>query len=439
MIKKPKEIKHRAIFVAVSCVVLLILGVMFGSAKEKIFQTKTEVTVELGSILELYFDATDFFEVDIQQARKISFDTSKVDLTKVGKYEVTAKYKKESFIIYVDVVDTEKPAVEMAKRVIFTNDIEKINTGITEIIASIKEPSEYTVKLIRFEKKDVLSTMDDYAIRRLEKGIMDFATAKEALLIGSEEIPTQPGIYRSVLEVADVHGNAAYREVVIVLDKTGAIINDIEDMVIEVPLNRLSDKPVFDKTVLKGYDEVDGIITYERFGTEILLKDETKHEWIVSIFYTDRAGNESQSDFFITVKEDKNLTTSNDSQKPNNSNHQDSNKNQYNPKDANQNGEVSDDEAMMYISQEKQACIEAGYGVVVELHGGELYAVLMKDADHKINGKEGWEILLDYLHEHDLDGDVGGCWINPDNEWYWFIAEDIEHSPYNDGMGEIIW
>ena len=131
MIKKPKEIKHRAIFVAVSCVVLLILGVMFGSAKEKIFQTKTEVTVELGSILELYFDATDFFEVDIQQARKISFDTSKVDLTKVGKYEVTAKYKKESFIIYVDVVDTEKPAVEMAKRVIFTNYIEKINTGIT--------------------------------------------------------------------------------------------------------------------------------------------------------------------------------------------------------------------------------------------------------------------------------------------------------------------
>lgn len=454
-----KEMKNRAIFAVVICVALLLAGMALGSTKEKIIQKKTEVTVELGSTTQLHFDATDFFDVDIQKARKFTFDTSDMDLTKVGEYEVTAAYNKERFTIKVAVVDTTKPVVELVDRVVFTNDIERANAGITEYIASIKDASEYTVKLIRFEKKDVLSTMDGYAVRKLEESIMDFGTDKEALSVGSEEIPTQPGIYRSVLEVADTSGNAAYREMFIVLDKTGAIINDMEDMTVKVPANMLDQKPSFDTAFIKGYDEVDGTLSAELFGIEVALKDAQAHEWNVSVVYTDRAGNESQSGFLITVKEDKNLTASNDNgnqnQKPGNStagNNGNQNKpsdtpsgggsdsnTEYDPKDANKDGEVSDDEAMMYITPEKQACIDAGYGVVVELHGGEVYAVLMKSNKHTINGKTGGEILLDYLHEHDLRGDVGGCWINDDNEWYWYIAEDIEYYPYNNGDGEIIW
>ena len=338
--------------------------------------------------------------------------------------------------------DTTKPVVELTDRVVFTNDIEKVNSGIIEILASVKDESEYTAKFIRFEKKDVLATMDEYVLKRLEESIMDFGTDKEALSLGTEEIPVQPGIYRSVLEVADVHGNAAYREVFIVLDKTGAIINDMQDMVVKVPANMLNEKPAFDMTVIKGYDEVDGTLSSELFGIEVLLKDEAKHEWSVVVTYTDRAGNKSQNGFLITVEEEKKQTVSNDNQnkpadKPTSGGS--NNNTQYNQKDVNKDGEVNDDEAMMYITPEKQACIDAGYGVVVELHGGEMYAVLMKDSDHIINGKDGGQILWDYLHERDLRGDVGGCWINPANEWYWYIAEDIEYYPYNDGLGEIIW
>ena len=112
---------------------------------------------------------------------------------------------------------------------------------------------------------------------------------------------------------------------------------------------------------------------------------------------------------------------------------------QYNLKDVNKDGEVSEDEILAYITPEKQACIDAGYGVVVELHGGEMYAVLMKDVDHTINGKDGGEILHEYLREHNLRGDVGGRWINPDKEWYWYTADEIEYYEWNDGLGEIIW
>lgn len=444
---KEKEIKSSAIFAGIICMALFVIGILFDSTRENIYQSKEEIIVELGSIAQLHFDATEFFDVEISKARKFLFDTSKVDLTKVGEYEVTAKYNKETFTIRVDVVDTTKPVVEMTERVIFTNDIERTNARITKIIASVKEESEYTAKLIRFEKKDVLSLMDEYAVKRFEESIMDFATDKEALSTGTEEIPTQSGIYRCVLEIADVHKNAEYREVYVVLDKTPALINDADLQTVKVPSNMLNEKPVIDKTIYKGYDEVDGTLSSDYLFIELELKDEAKHEWTVWVSYTDRAGNESKSEFLAKVEEDKNkIAGNNNNNQENNNGNQNkpsgggtNNNTQYDTKDANKDGEVSTDEAMMYITPEKQACIDAGYGVVVEFDGGEWYAVLMKDSDHMINGKDGGQILFDYLHAHDLRGDVGGCWINPDNEWYWFIADEIEYSPYNNGDGEIIW
>lgn len=395
---KEKEIKSSAIFAGIICMALFVIGILFDSTRENIYQSKEEIIVELGSIAQPHFDTT-------------------------------------------------KPVVEMAERVIFTNDIERTNARITKIIASVKEESEYTAKLIRFEKKDVLSLMDEYAVKRLEESIMDFATDKEALSTGTEEIPTQSGIYRCVLEIADVHKNAEYREVYVVLDKTPALINDADLQTVKVPSNMLNEKPVIDKTIYKGYDEVDGTLSSDYLFIELELKDEAKHEWTVWVSYTDRAGNESKSEFLAKVEEDKNkIAGNNNNNQENNNGNQNkpsgggtNNNTQYDTKDANKDGEVSTDEAMMYITPEKQACIDAGYGVVVEFDGGEWYAVLMKDSDHMINGKDGGQILFDYLHAHDLRGDVGGCWINPDNEWYWFIADEIEYSPYNNGDGEIIW
>lgn len=446
-----KEFKGSVIAAVTICVVLLVLSMALGSSREKTTQKKTEVTVELGSTTQLHFDATDFFDVDIQKARKFSFDTSKVDLTKVGEYEVNATYRKEAFVIAVKVVDTTKPAVELMDRVVFTNDIEKANSGIAEILASVADASEYTAKLIRFEKKDVLSTMNEFALGKLKESIVDFRTKEEALTVGTEDIPTQPGIYRSVLEVADVHGNTTYKEVYVILDTTGAIINDVEDMTVTVAADKLNEKPALDTTLYKGYDEVDGTLTSDDLAIELTLKDEAKHEWTVAVSYTDRAGNESKSEFLITVAEEKKQTASNDNQKPSGNTNSGSNQggttntpsgngntssnnDGYDPRDLNKDGTVSGDEEAMYITPEKQACIDAGYGVVVEMNGGEWYAVLMKNGDHKIDGKDGFDILDEYLKERKLGAkDWSGCWINGANEWYWYSARDIYELP-DDGF-----
>ena len=403
---KEKEIKGSAIFAVVCCVVLLVIGILFGSTKDKIFQTEEEPTD--------------------------------------------------------NVVDTTAPKVELTDRVVFTNDITKANAGIAEIIASIKEESEYSAKLIRFEKKDVLSTMDEFALSKLKESVLDFRTKEEALAVGTEDIPTQPGIYRSVLEVADAHGNTTYKEVYVILDTTGAIINDVEDMTVTVAADKLNEKPALDMTLYKGYDEVDGTLTSDDLAIELTLKDEAKHEWTVAVSYTDRAGNESKSEFLITIAEEKKQTASNDNPKPDSGNtttgnnqggnqgstattpsgngNTSSNNDGYDPRDLNKDGTVSGDEEAMYITPEKQACIDAGYGVVVEMDGGEWYAVLMKSNEHTIDGKNGRDILREYLHNQGLDGHISGCWINGANEWYWYSARDIYELPddYVD-PDDIIW
>lgn len=450
-----KKMQIGAVVAVVVCFVLLIAGMALGGSA-KLTQKKTEVTVELGSMTQLSLKAEDFFEIEKKDAKKVLIDTSKVDLTKAGEYEATATYKNEKYTIKVKVVDTTAPKVELTDRVVFTNDIEKANAGIAEILASVADASEYTTKLIRFEKKDVLSTMDSFAVGKLEEAVNDFRTKEEALAVGMEEIPTQPGIYRSVMEVADVHGNATYKEVYVVLDKTGATFNDMADMTVSVPAEKINNEPVLDRSIFKGYDEVDGILTSDKLAIEVLLTDETKHEWTVSVAYTDRAGNTSESGFLITVTEEKKQTVADNNQKPsgntnNNTGNGQGNSNtpggntstgnnntQYDPADTNKDGYVTDEEAMHYITPEKQAIIDAGYGVVVELHGGEMYAVLMKDIDHTIDGKDGRAILREYLNAKGKDGHISGCWINPENEWYWFTAEDIYEKPVNDvTWGEI--
>lgn len=114
---------------------------------------------------------------------------------------------------------------------------------------------------------------------------------------------------------------------------------------------------------------------------------------------------------------------------------------EYDPRDTNKDGSVSVEEEMMYITPAKQKCIDAGYGVVVELDGGTWYAVLMQSNEQTINGKYGNEILREYLKEHGLHAKrIGGCWINMDNGWYWYTAEQIEVIPEDpDDNGEIDW
>lgn len=383
-------------------------------------------------------------------------------------------------------VDADAPKVVMKQRYVFTNDITKLS-DFSSMIESVTDASEYTAKLIRFEKKDVLGLMDKVALKNVTEGADCFVTKEAALAVGTEEVPTKPGIYRSVLEIMDADGNASYEEVFVILDVRGASINDAADVVVTVPADKVSEKPAIDESIYKAYDEVDGILSGADLNYALTLMDEAKHEWKLTISYTDRAGNETSADYKVTVQEEMKQVADNDTGNSNTGNSESTDngnsgsgtttpgtsttpetpettpstpsnpepstpsesepsepesstpstpsepEKEYDPMDANQDGFVSSWEEMSYITPQKQKCIDAGYGVVVEQDGGEWYAVLMKDGDQLIDGKRGSEILREYLKERNLRAEmITGCWINMDNEWYWYLARGITEIPEDD-------
>lgn len=336
----------------------------------------------------------------------------------------------------VKVADTAAPKAVMAQRYIFTNDVAKL-TDLTSMIKEVNDASDYTLKLIRFEKKEALKVLNELELKNLTAASDSFVSEEDALKVGTEELPTEAGIYRSVLKIEDTEGNASYEEVFVILDTIGALINDVPDQIVEVEKENLSAAPTLDETLYKGVDNVDGELSFSELTTELTVRDEAKHEWIVKVSYSDRAGNKSSGEFIITVVEktasgNGGGNSGSGSKPQNNQNSGDKtntqNKNpgmMYDPADTNKDGVVDVDEQMGYITPEKQACIDAGYGVVVEMDGGKWYAVLTH-GDGKVNGKSGWEILTEYLIAKDLEaGTGGGCWINTENDWYWWIAEDI--------------
>ena len=140
----------------------------------------------------------------------------------------------------------------------------------------------------------------------------------------------------------------------------------------------------------------------------------TEKDSVVHLNSTEEDATEEKSSESIIVKPNINLS-------------------EYLPADEDKDGFVNAEEEMAYITPEKQKCIDAGYGVVVEMDNGDWYAVLMKNSTHSINGKEGWEILNEFLQARNLKGSIGGCWINSEKEWYWYIAEDIYEYVVDDG------
>lgn len=478
--KKPNKMTLITIIVSVVLVLVLIASI-FLNANRGLNQTKKELKVELGSIETLNIDVKDYFKVDDETVKELTIDTSKVDVKTVGTYEVYVTFNEKTYTIKVIVEDTKAPKVEMAERIVYTNNIKSVEPG--KLVKDVTDESECTVKLIRYEKADTLSEMNELAVKNLLSTIITPGIAEELKNLGTTDIPTEPGLYRGVVEIADTYGNASYEEIYVVFDTTGAEINEVADQVVTVKKDKLSAMPELDKSLYKALDNVDGLITADDFTYEVVLRDEAKHEWIVKVSYTDRAGNSAEAEFLITVQEektqssnkpssdknntsdkntgnknesssdknntsDKNNSSSNNNSNTgnssssnnnnNNGNNSSSNNNNNNssssrPKpedmDTNKDGFVSEDEEMRYITPEKQVCIDAGYGVICEFDddqtGGKWYGILMPSSDYEIDGKEGNEILREYLKARNLDAEIYGCWINSSKGWYWYIAENV--------------
>jgi len=394
-------------------------------------QTNDTITHEAGQ--ELVIDATEHFNVDEKKAAKFEFDTSAVDVNKVGTYEVAATYKNKEFTLTVNVVDTTVPMVEFASRCVFTNDL--VNTDFTNVLEGVYDASEYTTKLIRFEEYGNLEVMDENAVKSLTDKIPVPCIKEELEAIGTEDVPEEPGIYRSVLEIKDVHGNTRLEEVYVVYDTTGARIEDVADKTVRVDKDDLDKEPEINKKDYTITDNVDGKIHSDDITCELELRDEDKHEWLVHVSYTDRAGNESKADFLIIVKEKSSGSSKKEESNTGNktegsassSSTSSSNKGTVatNPADADGDGVVTGEEASANISPYEQAIIDAGYGVVVAFADGS-YGMLAP-SDGMINGIDGIEYLDNYLHSiglnaKNISGGMLGAGTNDISFWAYNIV-----------------
>lgn len=425
-----KEIdKGQKIFIIVG-VIVIVIGMIITINNFSITQTNEEYTHEVGQ--ELVLQVEDFFDVKEDKQEKVKFDISAVDVNTVGIYDVPVTYYGKDFHITVNVADTTKPMVEFKERIVFANDVANPNFAYT--FEGVYDASEYTTKLIRFEHFSNLERVDDNLIDRLTDEILVPCKDEEMLALGTEEVPTEEGIYRAVLEIADVHGNARLEEVYLVLDKTGAKIEDVPDKVIKVAKDKLSEKPEVDMSDYTVTDLVDGKIKSTDLSCELELKDEAKHEWISHVSYTDRAGNESKADFLITVKETTKKEETTDKKEESNSSSASNTGNATttkpivsvgtDPADADGDGVVSGEEYANYIDPDEQACIDAGYGNVVLLSNGH-YGVLTH-GDGYVNGVDGFDILYNYLASMGLTARNGhGGWLNMENDWYMFEVYDV--------------
>ncbi|MEE1079134.1 MAG: hypothetical protein UIC64_08835, partial [Agathobacter sp.] len=154
-------------------------------------QLKTSVTVEAGD--ELNLKATEILDIKESEASNVTFDVSNVDTNTVGTYEAVATYNKKEYKIEVVVEDTTAPEVTFSQRVLFANDVTACD--IEQSIEAIYEVSEYEAQFVRFEEAGELMVMDEEAIGSLTKEIPVPCDQDKMKELGTEEVPTEEGIY----------------------------------------------------------------------------------------------------------------------------------------------------------------------------------------------------------------------------------------------------
>lgn len=403
---------------SMALVITLIVSIMLtGQSKYRL--KKDKMIIEYGLVSELVLDPADFFWVKDDEVDEITFDVSKVDLTRVGTYEVYAYRGGKEFVIQVIIEDTIAPIVTFKEKYIFTNDISKLK-DFSSMFESVEESSEYTVKLIQFEKEYDLSEMDNNVLKELSRKLQD----GEMISIGTMTTPTKEGVYRSILAIEDEHGNVTHEEIFVILDTIGAQIEEVEDLVVYVESkSKLSEKPEIVVSRYKAFDNVDGNLKGEDLKIELKERNKEKHEWLTCISYADRAGNITSAEFLITVKLRMETSSTN-------TNVEDTMKESafgvtqsgyYDSIDKNKDGIISQQEGNDYMSPDKQACLNEGLGKVVSFNNGEYYMVATLIDGH--NGVRGTEILYNYISSMGFNGQIVSH--SSDSNYIWYIAYDL--------------
>ena len=219
-------------------------------------QIKDSVTVEAGE--ELSLEAEDFFD----STDGITFDTTDVDTSKVGEYEVTATYKNKDYSITVSVEDTTAPEFELVQDSIVTNDVGSLDAE--SLIASVEDVSKTTAEL-KFDEE-----------------------------------PKEDGDYTASVVVTDEYGNSSEKSISIAVDTTAPVISGVKD-------ETVSAEPTVESLNYTAEDSRDGEVS-----VETSIEKTGDNEYTVTAVAKDEAGNEAKETATLTLVEEK-KTTSNES------------------------------------------------------------------------------------------------------------------------------
>ena len=215
-------------------------------------QIKDSVTIEAGE--ELSLEAEDFFD----STDGITFDTTDVDTSKVGEYEVTATYKNKEYSITVSVKDTTAPEFELVQDSIVTNDVGSLDAE--SLIASVEDVSKTTAEL-KFDEE-----------------------------------PKEDGDYTASVVVTDEYGNSAEKSIGVAVDTTAPVISGVKDETVSV-------EPTVGSLHYTAEDSRDGEVS-----VETSIEKTGDNEYTVTAVAKDEAGNEAKETATLTLVEEKKTT-----------------------------------------------------------------------------------------------------------------------------------
>lgn len=224
-------------------------------------QIKDSVTIEAGE--ELSLEAEDFFD----STDGITFDTTDVDTSKVGEYEVTATYKNKEYSITVSVKDTTAPEFELVQDSIVTNDVGSLDAE--SLIASVEDVSKTTAEL-KFDEE-----------------------------------PKEDGDYTASVVVTDEYGNSSEKSISVAVDTTAPVISGVKD-------ETVSAEPTVDSLHYTAEDSRDGEVS-----VETSIEKTGDNEYTVTAVAKDKAGNEAKETATLTLVEKKTTAKSQSTGKSN--------------------------------------------------------------------------------------------------------------------------
>ena len=134
--------KKKYIIIPVAALATLGVGVGIFLANDKVKLIDDNIVIEAGTDIK-EFDINKYIDASKSKIEKLTIDTSNVDTSKVGEYEIIITYKKQELKLKVSVTDTTAPIITP------TSDSLKAKVGenvlIENLDVNITDASKYTL------------------------------------------------------------------------------------------------------------------------------------------------------------------------------------------------------------------------------------------------------------------------------------------------------